>query len=54
MKATIILTAYYIILLGYFLTGVILKDARTITITASLGIIGGFIAHWARDRPEAT
>ena len=54
MKTTIAFTIFYIILLGYILTGILLRDLRSIALAFSLGIIGIFIAIYLRDRPEGS
>jgi uncharacterized oligopeptide transporter (OPT) family protein len=54
MKTTIIFTIYYIILLGYLLTGILLKNWKGIAYAVLLGILGIFISIYLRDRPEGS
>ena len=52
MRYTIIFTIYYIILLGYLLTGILLKNWKSVTYSILLGIIGIFVMHYIRDKQD--
>jgi hypothetical protein len=52
VKTTIIFFIYYIILLGYLLTGIILRNWKSIAYAVLLGIIGIFIMHYIRDKQD--
>jgi len=54
MSYTIIFTIYYIMLMGYFLTGILLRDIRSIALAVSLGILGIFITIYLRNKPEGS
>ena len=52
MKYTIISIIYYIIMISYLVTGILLKNWKSVAYSILLGIIGIFVIHYLRDKEE--
>lgn len=52
MKYTIISIIYYIIMISYLITGILLKNWKSVAYSILLGIIGIFVIHYLRDKEE--
>lgn len=52
MKYTIAFIIYYIVLIGYLVTGILIRNWKGIAYSVILGILGIFAMHYLRDREE--